>query len=155
MSKSVVIVRVAVPIPLSRGFDYLLAQKDLAAIHTDGLAGIRVEVPFGRSRHVGVILERLEKTHVQPDKLKTVTRVLDSTPVLPADILRLVTWASQYYHCPIGDAVATALPAALRKIGAAERKPHAVSTTHWRLTDAKMNETSKAGESHGSSRTAA
>ncbi len=135
MDKSDVIVRVAVPVPLSRCFDYIVAKKDIATIRYDDLAGIRVEVPFGRSRQVGVILQRLEESPVQPDKLKFVTRVLDSKPALPADVMRLVTWASRYYHCPIGEAVATALPAALRKNGVPRRHSGRLSPSSWRLTD--------------------
>jgi len=77
-------------------------------------SGCRVVVPFGRTTRVGVVvgtgISSLEKS-----KLKSVTELLDNEPVLPADIFELITWAATYYHHPIGEAFATALPVQLRK----------------------------------------
>ena len=71
-------------------------------------------MPFGKSTRVGVVIgtgiSELEKT-----KLKAITELLDPQPLLPEDIVDLITWAAAYYHHPIGEAFATALPAQLRK----------------------------------------
>ena len=109
--------KVALPVPLSRLFDYL--PGDPAA--NVGI-GSRVLVPFGRSRHVGVVVE-CGPPDVEIEKLKPVIQVLDAEPSLPPDIVSLLKWASGYYHCPIGEVFATALPIALRKAGHAEPKP--------------------------------
>lgn len=105
------LLRVAVPSPLRRPFDYLppkgLATEDLSA-------GVRVLVPFGRQRLVGVLLGVVNSTEVSRDKLKRVIKVIDQKPVLPPDLLKLLQWASQYYQHPIGDVMSTALPALLR-----------------------------------------
>jgi len=102
-------VKVAVAVPLSRIFDYL-PSGDL----TNYLAGCRVVVPFGRSTRIGVVTGTGEST-LPASKLKAVTELLDSTPVLPADIVDLINWAASYYHHPVGEAYATALPLQLRK----------------------------------------
>lgn len=104
------IVRVAVPSPLRRAFDYGI--DDGALIEP----GMRVEVPFARRRVVGVVLEVGVASDVAPAKLKTVTRVLDSTPTLDSSQLELVRFAARYYHHPIGEVAQTFLPSALRRV---------------------------------------
>src|SRR5207244_255090 len=54
------------------------------------------------------------------DRLKTVLQVLDPIPVFDRSALELLRWAAEYYHHPIGQVLAAALPKALR-LGAAVR----------------------------------
>lgn len=103
------IVKVAVAVPLSRTFDYL-PLGELA----DYRAGCRVVVPFGRLTRIGVVTGTGETTLAR-SKLKAVTELLDSVPVLPEEIVELINWAASYYHHPVGEAFATALPVQLRK----------------------------------------
>jgi primosomal protein N' (replication factor Y) len=123
------ILRIAVPTPLYRSFDYL-PPHDVAASALQ--AGQRVRIPFGRRNTVGVLLEVVSHTDIEPHKLKRALKVLDETPVLDADILAMVSWASRYYQHPIGEALATALPVLLRQGEA----PTAADTTAVRLTPA-------------------
>ncbi|MEM7256642.1 MAG: primosomal protein N' [Pseudomonadota bacterium] len=111
-----VVLKVALPVPLSRLFDYLPSGEIMSH-----LPGARVRVPFGRSFHVGVIVAH-GPTDFDIGKLKPVSELLDPEPLLPADILALLKWAAGYYHCPIGEVFATALPIALRKAGHTEPK---------------------------------
>ncbi len=123
------IVRVAVPSPLYRLFDYRLPAKvDAATLQP----GSRVLVPFGRQRLVGIVTALLSDTDVAPDKLKALLEVLDAQPALDAHLFALIQWAADYYHYPLGDAFATALPVLLRKSTAG--KP--ASIQWWKLTDA-------------------
>jgi primosomal protein N' (replication factor Y) len=123
------ILRIAVPSPLYRSFDYLPpADADLDALS----AGVRVRIPFGRRSVIGVLLEVATATRIEPQKLKRATQLLDTTPVINADVLSMVRWASDYYHHPIGEALSAALPALLRH----GQKPEAAVTIAWRLTDA-------------------
>jgi primosomal protein N' (replication factor Y) len=123
------ILRIAVPTPLYRSFDYLSPHNVEAASLQ---AGQRVRIPFGRRTTVGVLLEVVSHTDVAPQKLKRALELLDDAPVLDADILAMVLWASRYYHHPIGEALATALPVLLRQGHA----PTAADTTAVRLTAA-------------------
>ncbi len=102
-------VKVAIAIPLSRTFDYL-PDGDIAHY----LPGCRVTIPFGRGSKVGVVTGTGESS-VAASKLKRITELLDRQPILPADIVELIEWAAAYYHHPVGEAFATALPAMLRK----------------------------------------
>jgi primosomal protein N' (replication factor Y) len=52
--------------------------------------------------------------------LKEALAILDSEPLLSSDDLRLLNWASRYYHHPIGEVVAASLTVLLRKGSAAE-----------------------------------
>lgn len=110
------LVRVALPVPLGRGFDYRIPAGMPAP-----QVGARVSVPFGRGRKlVGVVTDRPAHSDVQANKLKDLDQVLDSTPVVAADILELARFASGYYHHPLGGVLEVALPAALRRQSSSE-----------------------------------
>jgi primosomal protein N' (replication factor Y) len=118
------VVRVAVPKPLRTLFDY-----EVPVMLPMPRPGARVRVPFGPGTTIGVAVEC--DTAARPDVvLKPVTEVLDATPVLEPSILTLTRWAADYYHHPVGDALFSALPAALRDGAGLETLYEA----HWRLT---------------------
>ena len=121
------ILRIAVPTPLDSLFDYL-APKGVAA--TNLQPGMRVLIPFGRRQLVGVLIEVSRTTDIERSKLKAAKTILDTKPTLDSALLAMVKWAARYYHHPIGDAVATALPVLLRKT---EFKPRL--TAWWYLTE--------------------
>jgi len=106
------IVQLAVPIPLRRKFDYLL-PADINP--QDVIPGMRVLVPFGRTKKIAVVLAIVQHTDIDPDKLKAISQVLDKQPVLPKKIIKLLNWVSTYYHHPIGEVCQTALPVHYRK----------------------------------------
>lgn len=104
------ILRVALDVPLRRLFDYLPP----AGRAEDVPPGVRVRVPFGRHRSIGIVIEHAASSELPAERLKPVQEVLDRTPVLDAPLLGLVRWAAEYYHHPLGEAIAAALPKALR-----------------------------------------
>jgi primosomal protein N' (replication factor Y) len=123
------VLRVAVPSPLYREFDYLPpVNSDLACLQP----GIRLRVPFGRRTTIGVLVDLLTQSEVAPQKLKHVLEILDQEPVISDEILNMVQWASAYYQYPIGEALAAALPVLLRQ----GQAPVVPAITAWRLTDA-------------------
>jgi primosomal protein N' (replication factor Y) len=105
-------IQVAVPAPLYSCFDYL-SPEDID--NTTLQPGCRVQVPFGRRFHIGVILGHSDTTKVPANKLKAVQTIFDFEPVLPADLLKLLKWAASYYQYPIGEVIHAAMPALLRK----------------------------------------
>ena len=107
--KSDTFVEVAVPSPLHRTFDYIWPFAEPA------IAGLRVTVPFGRRSVTAFVVSARSTTEVPVDKLKRVTRCLESEPLLDADMVDLLSWAGRYYRYPLGEVFATALPAPLRK----------------------------------------
>jgi primosomal protein N' (replication factor Y) len=104
------ILKVAVNVPLSRLFDYLPPAGG-APIRP----GSRVVVPFGRREQIGMVMAQAEVSDLPAGKIRHCVAALDDEPVLSADDLRLISFTSDYYHHPIGEVVAAALPALLRQ----------------------------------------
>lgn len=120
------IVRVAVPVPLRRLFDYLPAA--------DGALpppGTRVRVPFRGHHRIGVVVDTPTTPEVDSGRLRRVAEVLDTEPLWPPALWHLIRWAAAYYHHPEGEVFAAALPGPLAKGGRLPDPPRL-----WRLTDA-------------------
>ncbi len=108
------ILRVALDVPLRRVFDYLAPRGPPPAASASILIGRRVRVPLGRQRLVGLVVETALESEVPSEQLKPALEWLDAQPILDEQALGLLGWAADYYHHPIGQAIATALPKALR-----------------------------------------
>lgn len=106
------ILRLALPSPLRRLFDYL-APADVPPSVLQ--PGARLRVPFGRREIVGVLVEVTQQSDVPPDKLKPALELLDSEPPLPPALLKLCLWTAQYYQHSLGDTLSWALPTLLRQ----------------------------------------
>jgi primosomal protein N' (replication factor Y) len=109
--------RVVLDMPLRRPFDYLPPAE---AVQHRVAPGVRVRVPFGRRRLIGVVTESAAHSDIPAERLRPILEVLDAEPVLDAAMLGLLSWSADYYHHPIGEVLAAALPKALR-LGAAAR----------------------------------
>ncbi|MBS0395516.1 MAG: primosomal protein N', partial [Proteobacteria bacterium] len=105
------VLRVALDTPLRTLFDYRPPPEGSGG---PLVPGVRVAVPFGRRRMVGVLVELAEASALPAARLRAAIAVLDPEPVLDPVSFALVRWAADYYHHPVGEAFATALPAALR-----------------------------------------
>jgi primosomal protein N' (replication factor Y) len=121
-----IFLRVAIPSPLRRLFDYLplepsLLQESEPLSEHEYLPGMRLTVPFGRRQLVAVLVEVVTQTEIDPSKLKPIINVLDKTPPQPKFILDLALWSAQYYQHPLGDALLQSLPVHLRKGEPCER----------------------------------
>jgi len=133
------ILRVALNSPLRSLFDYL-PPDNYAPGHF--VPGQRLQVPFGKSSvRTGIIISIADATRVPKHKLKKALALLDETPLFPARHLKLIEWASHYYHHPIGDVVFTSIPSSLRKGKAAEIKQEVIwrLTTHGKTYQGKQN----------------
>ncbi|HRP74652.1 MAG TPA: primosomal protein N' [Rhodocyclaceae bacterium] len=103
------IVRVALPVPIPQLFDYKaenVAESDI---------GRCVSVPFGRGEKCGVIVSLPETPDVDQSRIKRVRHIQREVPPLPRDWLELVSFVSRYYHAPLGEVIALALPPGLRR----------------------------------------
>jgi primosomal protein N' (replication factor Y) len=104
------VLRVALDVPLRRLFDYLPPRDASRPV----LPGCRVRVPFGRQRLVGFVVETAPTSQLPTSKLKHALEALDAEPLLDASALGLLGWAAEYYHHPVGEVFAAAVPKALR-----------------------------------------
>jgi primosomal protein N' (replication factor Y) (superfamily II helicase) len=110
------VVRVALDTPLRRLFDYLPAEEP----GFEPRPGTRVRVPFGRQRLVGVVHSWAESSELPTEKLKRLLEVIDAEPIIDACVMELIEFAAQYYHHPLGEVIAAALPK-LARAGAGAR----------------------------------
>ena len=104
------ILKVAVNVPLSRQFDYLPPAEGPCPE-----PGARVLVPFGRRKQIGLVLGHARDTELARDKIRRSLSIIDELPLLTENDLWLIRFTSDYYHHPIGEVVAAALPALLRQ----------------------------------------
>ncbi|TAN47857.1 MAG: primosomal protein N' [Methylococcaceae bacterium] len=118
------IVQIAVPAPLPQLFDYLLPsgwQSDTIP------PGTRVLVPFGRRQLVGFVIKPSSGKRLPPARLRHIVRILDEQPLLAQPDLQLLQWVADYYHHPLGEVVAGAFPALLRRARSAEETTQSYS----------------------------
>lgn len=79
--------------------------------------GTRVLVPLMKKEVRGVVL----REHVEPvedaflHKIRPISSVLDTAPMVSSEQLSLWQWMSSYYMCSLGDVMAAALPGGLDK----------------------------------------
>ncbi|MDR1227937.1 MAG: primosomal protein N' [Azoarcus sp.] len=106
------IVRVALPVPLPQLFDYLAEDATMADL------GRCARVPFGRGEKSGLILSLPASASVAAAKLKQVIHIQRDTPALPPDWIELAEFTARYYHAPLGETIALALPPGLRRADA-------------------------------------
>jgi primosomal protein N' (replication factor Y) len=105
------VLRVALNLPRHELYDYLPpAALEAAAVP----AGSRVLVPFGAREAVGFVVAHAEASRQAPRSLKRIAALLDEAPLLDTPLLELLRWTAQYYHHPLGEVIAGALPQALR-----------------------------------------
>ena len=70
--------------------------------------GTRVLVPLGTRVLTGCVIARDATS--DPSDLKLLIDLLDTTPLLPADVVELALWVGDYYASGPGPAVAAAMP---------------------------------------------
>lgn len=122
------VLRVALPVPLPRLFDYAAPAGPAAG---PGDVGRRVRVPFGPRELVGVVAE-VGPADDATQALRTALDWLDHGPLLHGELATSLRWLARYTHAPLGEVLATALPAALRR-GEPLPDTHAWA---WQLTEA-------------------
>ena len=130
------IARVALPVPIDSLFDYRVPPE----LDSRAQPGARVSVRFGGRPLTGVVVSRVLEAEIPRDErhdgeLSTLESVLDDTPALSQQLLQALTEEARELLCPIGIALATALPpgakprverrAALTSLGEAALKSRA------------------------------
>ena len=124
------VLRLAIPSPLRRHFDYL-APIGVSNAELVGLQpGIRLRVPFGRREVTGYLLAVCEDSDIPLSSLKHALEILDEAPLIDPQLLHLCRWAADYYHHPHGEVFGTLFPKRLRE--GKPQQPH--GTLVWQLT---------------------
>ncbi|MDJ0957265.1 MAG: primosomal protein N' [Arenicellales bacterium] len=119
------IIAVALPVPLRRSFDFKV-PSGLGPVRV----GIRVRVPFGRRRLIGIVVNIKDSSDIPLQRLRDVAEILDSEPIYSSTLFDWLQWIADYYHHPLGEVLNTALPVALRQ----GRFLHAKQILYYRMT---------------------
>ena len=111
---------IILPLPLEGLFTYGVPDALASRVQV----GVRVRVPLGKSKtYVGIVAEYPVALPVSDSGVvdnekkivyKDILEVLDATPILLPQQLRLWRWISDYYMSPIGDVYKAALPSGLK-----------------------------------------
>ena len=103
--------RIALPVPLPQLFDYLPPEGSPAPATDD--VGRRLRVPFGPRELVGVVESIGQADDSAP--LRAALEWLDPAPLIGGELADSLHWLSRYTHASLGEVIATALPAPLRR----------------------------------------
>ena len=85
-----------------------LTYRVPAAWRDAATPGKRVAAPLGRRTVTGYLVATREDAPVQD--IKDLGEILDAEPLLDAHLLALSRWVAEYYLCPWGEVIRTALP---------------------------------------------
>ncbi len=137
------ILRLALPTPLRRLFDYLPATN----MNIDKIQpGMRVRVPFQARTIIGVVVEVAQQSSVPIEKLRQTLELIDDMPLFPQDVYQLCQWAADYYHHAFGEILASALPTLLRKGHAPIYKPSKPNKKTTKKIEAASDKTNEKDE---------
>ncbi|HLT33834.1 MAG TPA: DEAD/DEAH box helicase, partial [Aquaticitalea sp.] len=97
---------VILPIPIEKSFTYSITKAEADFLQM----GMRVAVPFGKSKiYTGIVY----KIHTQEPlvyEAKDIHQILDEIPIVTQKQLKHWEWISEYYMCSIGEVMRAALP---------------------------------------------
>ena len=101
-------VDVILPLPLDNRFTYSISKEEAAFLQN----GMRVAVPFGKSKiYTGIIAELHNRTP-EVYEAKPINQILDETPLVTQKQLKFWSWIASYYMCTEGEVMRAALPGA-------------------------------------------
>lgn len=99
---------VILPIPVENTFTYRVSQAEAEFLSP----GMRVAVPFGKSKVYASIVRRIHNIAPTVYESKEIEHILDETPIVTPEQLTLWKWIASYYMCTEGEAMRAALPSA-------------------------------------------
>ncbi|AXG74318.1 primosomal protein N' [Flavobacterium arcticum] len=99
-------IEVILPLALPKPFTYAINEVEFNFIQL----GMRVGVPFGRSKVYTAIVIGLHQNPPQLYEAKEIHQILDDTPIVTEAQLKHWHWIANYYMCAIGDVYKSAMP---------------------------------------------
>jgi primosomal protein N' (replication factor Y) len=102
-------VEVILPLSLSKTFTYCVSEAEFHYIKK----GMRVAVPFGKSKIYTALVIALHQTQPTLYQAKEIHQILDENPIVTEIQINHWHWIAAYYMCAIGDVYRTAMPSAL------------------------------------------
>ena len=102
-------VDVILPLPIRNTFTYFFKKKTFLNISV----GMRVVVPFGKSRIFTGIVSNIHSHKPLNYEVKSIIILLDEKPIIRESNFDFWKWVSQYYMCNIGEIMKASLPSTL------------------------------------------
>ncbi|MFV9551465.1 replication restart helicase PriA [Algibacter sp. PT7-4] len=99
---------VIIPVPLQKLFTYSITDAEAHFLKV----GMRVAVPFGKSKIYTAIVYNIHSNRPTVYEAKDIQQILDETPIVNKHQLQLWQWIASYYMCTLGDVMRAALPSA-------------------------------------------
>ncbi len=99
---------VILPIPLNKEFTYSVNENEAHFLKS----GMRVAVQFGKSKVYAALVTSVHQKAPEVYEAKEIEHILDETPIVTTNQLKLWSWISQYYMCSKGEVMRAALPSA-------------------------------------------
>ncbi len=99
---------VILPIPIERLFTYSITKAEFDYIKS----GMRVAVPFGKSKIYTAIVHSIHQNPPEIYQAKEIHQILDEFPLVTEYQIKLWSWIANYYMCTMGDVLRAALPSA-------------------------------------------
>jgi len=97
---------IIIPLALPKNYTWSVPAHLMEAVQP----GCRVEVELGKNKRYAGLVKQLHLTKPEPFDPKDILNVLDSSPVVHQEQLKLWEWIAQYYMCTEGEVMAAALP---------------------------------------------
>ena len=111
---------ILLPLPLEATFTYRVPQDLEGRVEF----GVRVIVPFGRSKLYSGLVTRVHTEAPKALTTKYILDVMDERPIVSTRQFQLWQWMADYYMCSLGEVMACALPSALRLASETKIKLH-------------------------------
>ncbi len=102
-------VEVILPLSLAKTFTYRISEAEFNYIKK----GIRVAVPFGKSKIYTALVIELHQNAPTLYEAKEIHQILDEKPLVTEIQISHWQWIASYYMCSIGDVFRGAIPSAL------------------------------------------
>lgn len=135
-------IEVAIPLNVHQTFTYLVPE----GLREQVRRGCRVVVPFGRQMLTGYVVECTEtvgeESQAELAELKEIEELLETDPVVTAEMLGLTKWIADYYYAPWGEVIKSSLPAGINVEAEAMVAVTPAGREAWEKTGARMVERS-------------
>ncbi|MBT8257286.1 MAG: primosomal protein N' [Bacteroidia bacterium] len=99
-------VDIILPIPLEKLFTYQISDEESQLLRP----GMRVAVPFGKSKIYTGLVHHLHQEPPHAYEAKEIYEILDEEPIVTEKQLKLWQWISSYYMCTLGEVLRAAVP---------------------------------------------
>ena len=101
---------VILPLALQGTFTYSVPAELLLKVKP----GVRVVVSFGKRKLYAALVYRVHSVRPEGYQVKEIIQVIDASPLVLPEQLKLWEWIAEYYMCSLGEVMKAALPSGLK-----------------------------------------